>query len=530
MSRSAGNLEGSLRLAATAVRRDRIRIALWVAGIVAMVAFSAQSVDALFPTQADLDAAATSSDNPALIAFQGPPYGLDTLGGQIAFQIGAPGLVIVALMAVLMAGRLTRTEEEAGRFELVRSLPVGRHAPTVAAGIVVGSMSLVVGLLATVSLLAFGLPTPGSISFGLGYGMVGGTFTAITLVTAQVTENARLAAGMAGGVLGASFVTRAIGDTRDGWLSWTSPIGWSQQARPFADERWWPFLFPSIAIAMLIAVAAQLQNHRDLGAGLIAPRPGPANATRRLATPLWLALRLQRGTVAAWVAGTAALALVYGAMTSAIETFIEDNPQLADFFVQSGGDLTESYLATAARTTALVGSGYAIQSMLRLRSEETHDRAEPVLATAVSRLRYWTAHAAVAVIGSVVVLVASGVVLGVTAWAATGDADLVATTAGAVVTYLPALLVMIGVPAVTIGVVPKFSNAGWAVLIAAFIVTMFGPILDLPPWITGISPFEHVPLVPAEPVTATAIIGLSAVAVGLLVVGAVMYRRRDLPV
>ena len=125
--------EGAIGLVRANLRRDRIRIGVWIAGITAMVGVSAQSVKALFPTQADLDAAAASSDNPAIVAFQGPPYGLDTVGGQIAFQIGAPGLVLVGLMALLQTGRLTRTEEEAGRLELVRSLPVGRHAPTLAA-------------------------------------------------------------------------------------------------------------------------------------------------------------------------------------------------------------------------------------------------------------------------------------------------------------------------------------------------------------------------------------------------------------
>jgi ABC-2 type transport system permease protein len=529
-ARSDNEVAGSLRLVTAALRRDRVRIAVWVGGIVVMIAVSAQSVKSLFPTQADLDAAAASSDNPALIAFQGPPYGLDTLGGQVSFQIGAPGLVFVGLMALLMTGRLTRTEEEAGRLELVRSLPVGRHAPTVAAGLVVAAMCVAIGALSTVALVALGLPVAGSISFGLGYTMVGAVFTAITLVTAQMSENPRLANGLAGAVLGASFIARAIGDTRSGWLSWISPIGWSQQLRPFADERWWPLLLPLATTAALVGVAVALQNRRDLGAGLIAPRPGPARAGARLATPFALAVRLQRGAVVAWTAGTAALALVYGAMTSAIESFIEDNPQLADFFVQSGGDLTTTYLATSARITALIGSGYSIQSMLRLRSEETHDRTEPVLATRTSRTRYWAAHAAVAVLGSVVVLAIAGLVLGASAAAATGDGGLVADGAAATAAYLPATMVMIGLPAFLIGAAPRWSGAAWGALVIAFVVTMFGTLLDLPNWVTGISPFEHVALVPAESVTAVSVVGLTACAAALLVTGAATYRRRDLPV
>jgi ABC-2 type transport system permease protein len=523
---------GTLGLVRASFRRDRLRIAIWVAGITTMVGVSAQSVKALFPTQADLDAAAASSDNPAIVAFQGPAYGLDTVGGQVVFQIGAPGLVLVGLMALLQTGRLTRTEEEAGRLELVRSLPVGRHAPTLAAGIVVGAMCIAVGILTAGILLALDLPVAGSISFGLGYAAVGAVFMAITLVTAQVSENPRLANGWAGLVLGASFILRAVGDAAENFLSWLSPLGWSQQARPFADERWWPFLLSFVVTGALLVVATKLENHRDLGAGLVATRAGPARATPRLASPFALALRLQRGTIAAWTAGTAALALVYGGLTSAIESFIDDNPQLEDFFAQSGGDvadITSSYLATSAQVTALIGSGYAIQSVLRLRSEETRDRTEPILATAVSRWRYWLAHVAVASVGAVLVLVVSGLVLGSSAAAVMGDRSLFGDGLAAVVAYLPAVLVMIGVPALAVGLVPKYAAAAWTMLLVTFVVSFFGTLLELPGWVLGISPFDHIALVPVESLSATSVAVLCAIAAALLGLGAVTYRRRDIP-
>ena len=524
--------EGTLGLVRANLRRDRFRIGMWVAGITAMVAVSAQSVKALFPTQADLDAAAASSDNPAIVAFQGPAYGLDTVGGQIAFQIGAPGLVLVGLMALMQTGRLTRTEEEAGRLELVRSLPVGRHAPTLAAGIVVGAMCVAVGVLTTLSLLAQDLPTAGSVCFGLGYAAVGAVFMAITLVTAQMSENPRLANGMAGLVLGASFILRAIGDAGDNVLSWLSPIGWSQQTRPFADERWWPFLISFAVLGALLLVATKLENHRDLGAGLVAPKAGAARATPRLSSPFGLALRLQRGAVAAWAGGTAALAFVYGGLTSAIESFIDDNPQLEDFFAQSGGDvadITASYLATSAQVTALIGSGYVIQSVLRLRSEESRDRTEPVLATATSRWRYWIGHLGVALGGVLVVLVSSGLVLGLSAAAVMGDASLLADGFGAVVAYLPAVLVMAGVPAFTVGVFPKYAAAAWAMLLVTFVVSFFGALLDLPSWALAISPFDHIALVPVETLSVASVTALCVVAAALLGAGAVAYRRRDIP-
>ena len=115
-------------------RRDRVRISVWVLAIVATVVVSAASTIGLYPTQADLDeAAAASRDNPAALAFSGPDVALDTIGGQVAFQVGAFGLTLAGLMSLLMVSRLTRGEEDSGRLELVRAMPVGRHAPIAAA-------------------------------------------------------------------------------------------------------------------------------------------------------------------------------------------------------------------------------------------------------------------------------------------------------------------------------------------------------------------------------------------------------------
>ncbi len=59
----------------------------------------------------------------AAIVFNGPAQALDTLGGQVAFQVGSFGLVTVALMSIFMIGHLTRVEEENGRTELLLATP-----------------------------------------------------------------------------------------------------------------------------------------------------------------------------------------------------------------------------------------------------------------------------------------------------------------------------------------------------------------------------------------------------------------------
>ena len=116
--------------------------------ILVVVISTVASVKGLYPTQADLDkAAAASEDNAAAIIFNGPPQGLDTVGGQVAFQTGTFGLILVGLMSIFMLGRATRGEEEAGRSELLRSLPIGEHALPGAALLTVTAMNVVTGAL-----------------------------------------------------------------------------------------------------------------------------------------------------------------------------------------------------------------------------------------------------------------------------------------------------------------------------------------------------------------------------------------------
>src|SRR5664279_2845866 len=162
------SLTGTVALTRFILRRDRVRILIWMVALVVLAALTTVGIEGLFPTQAALDqTAAATEHNAALIAFNGAAQGLDTVGGQVAFQFGAMGMVLVALMSIFMVGRLTRGEEEAGRLEVVRSLPVGIHANTLAAALTVAAMDLIVGGFTAAVLIAQGLPGAGSVTFGV---------------------------------------------------------------------------------------------------------------------------------------------------------------------------------------------------------------------------------------------------------------------------------------------------------------------------------------------------------------------------
>ncbi len=523
-------LTGTVALVRFALRRDRVRIVVWVASIVFLVAISAISVKGLYRTQADLDEAAVVSEgNAAAIAFNGPAQGLDNVGGQIAFQTGSFGLVVVALMSLLMIGRLTRGEEEAGRAEMLRSLPVGADATTAAALTTVAAMNVAVGGLVTLTLLSQGLPGAGTVSFGLSFTLLGIFFAGVALVAAQVTENTRVVYGISGAVLGAAFVVRAVGDIGDGRLSWLSPIGWVQKARPFAGERWWPFLLVVISTGALLAGARAFAARRDLGGGLIAARRGPAVAAPSLGRPLGLAVRLQRGSVVGWSIGLLCMGVAYGSIADTIDDLVGENEALQEMLARMGGaSHTDAYLPTSLNMLALVATGFAIASALRLRSEETSLRAEPVLATPVSRWRWAAGHLAVAFGGSVIVLVVAGVAVGVTYGLAGGGIAVAPRVVGAALAYAPAIWVVVGVAVALVGIARRAVIAAWAVLGGCFVIGMLGALLGLPGWMLDVSPFEHVPQLPAADFTLLPLLVLTAAAVGLTAAGMAGLRRRDI--
>src|SRR5699024_2558651 len=141
--------------------------------------------------------------------------------------------------------------------------------------------SLGVGAFVTWSVVVAGLGFTGALALGVMYALVGLVYGGAAAVTAQVTQSARAANGLAVAFLGASYALRALGDAGPHWVADLSPLGWAQAMRPFAAERWW-LIVPLLALAgALVLAATWLLARRDLGAGLLPQGAGPARGTLR---------------------------------------------------------------------------------------------------------------------------------------------------------------------------------------------------------------------------------------------------------
>jgi ABC-2 type transport system permease protein len=291
-------LVGTGALVRLALRRDRFTLPPWIAAITLLCVGTASGFARRYPTpEARLTIAHSVGSNPALRALIGPPFDLGSIGGLTAWRVGGTVAVLAALMSLFTVIRHTRAEEEAGRLDLLCAGVVGRHAALTAALLVALGGNVLGAVVVVIGLLAVGLPAAGSVALGLGVASAGCVFAAVAAVAAQLTERARVARGIAGGVLGLCFVLRAVGDAGPTWLSWCSPIGWTQQLRPFAHERWWVV---ALALGMSVALAGAahaLVARRDVGRGLWPARPGVAEAPARLRSGFALGWRVHRGAL-----------------------------------------------------------------------------------------------------------------------------------------------------------------------------------------------------------------------------------------
>lgn len=539
MNRPIGaTLAGTGQLVRLIVRRDRVVMPLWILFIALVPISYAATFDTLYPTAAArAQFAETSGSAAGFIALYGRLYG-SSLGELVTWRAGFVPIVI-GLISILTVIRHTRSEEESGRRELIGSAVVGRNASLVAALSATVGANIVLGALLAAAMVSQHLPASGSIAVGAQFFSAGALFAAVAGVTAQLTSSSGSARGIAVIVLGVAYLLRVVGDVsyRSGgtfaWLSWLSPIYWVQQIHPFGGNRWWPVALTLAAAMMFCILALMLSERRDVGAGLFAPRLGPAEAKPSLSTPLGLAWRLHRSLLAGWIFGFAVLGIVLGGLSESVADLLQGNPNLQQILARMDGHagLVDVYLGSVMSILGLIACAYGIQATLRLRSEESSGRVEQLLSTSVDRFRWAMSHLVFSALGPAAALATAGVTAGLTHGINTDDLlQTLAQILGAALVQLPAVWVLTAITVALVGCTPKIAAAGWGALAACLLISLVGTALQLNHWILDISPFTHTPKLPGNSLSLTPLVTLTAIALVLTTIGTTALRRRDFPI
>jgi ABC-2 type transport system permease protein len=526
-------------VAVTTARRAGVPGFLWGLVFGATIAASATSYTSTFPTAAAREQIARAFEgNTAWEALFGPIRGLDTVAGYTSYKSLMFTMILGAIWGLLVATRLLRGEEDAGRWELFLAghTTRARGALQASAGLGVGAIALWV----PTALLTAGAGTSSKVHIGVGASLffaaavaaAAAMFMAIGMLVGQVAASRRDANLIGAGVLAAAYLLRmaADSDAALGWLRWASPFGWVEELRPLTGSR--PIAFVPILALMagLVIVSVWIAARRDVGAGALAVRDAPKARTFLLGGQAGLTLRLTRPTVVGWVAALAATGLVFGLVAQAAGSALRGAQGLEQAIERLGGTIAgaATYLGfvfvVAAGLMAIAVAG----QVAAIRNEESSGHLENLLVRPVSRWRWLAVRLAV---GLGLVVVAS-VFAGFAAWvgatsqgAGVGLGDLL--EAG--LNVVPPAVFVLGIGALAFGLWPRGAiGVVYGLVVWSFLVEVIAAAFDSNHWLRDTSPLLHIAPVPAaDPNWAAAawLVGLGLLAAS---VGTGAFQRRDL--
>jgi polyether ionophore transport system permease protein len=523
-SRAGSPSTGVPSLLRLALRRDRVRLSVWVAVLTLMMVYAPNAVKLAYPEEAQRLARVNLMRTPAGIMLSGPSFGGNEtdLGAMMANELMLTLIVATSILSILTVIRHTRAEEESGIAELVLSSVVGRYARTYAALILVGGVNGVLAVTMTLAMSATGFALVDTAAMCLGITGVAMVFGAVAAVTAQLWRQARTATGAAMASLALAALIRGIGDVINNsgsTLSWFSPIAWAQQMRSFVDLRWWPFALLVALTIGLMALATWLESRRQYDDGNI-PSTGERPNARPIKTVFGLHITLQRGQTIGWSVGLFLAGSAFGSMTKSLLDAAKDNPVLARVLTAQGND---GVYTTMTQFLAAAATAYVVGAVLRVYNDEESGLGEAVLARAVSRWRWLLTAVASALVGSTVLMFFAGLGNGLGAGITLGEPQTIARLTLAGLAYVPAMAVLAGVAALAVAV--RHAWIGWLAVTFVAVSLYLGALLRLPHWLVDLSPIGHTTVPTDFPTTALTV--MVVVAAALTLCAGWIYRSRD---
>ena len=514
-------------------RRERVSTPIWIVGIVALTLIVAVVLPTLYTSGVDRQVMAETMKNPAMVAMLGPAYGADnyTNGAMMSQMMLLFTIIGVALMNIFLVVRYTRKDEEDGRVEVVRSLPVGRLSSLLATMVVAVIVNLIIAVFTGFGLYALKIESmdlAGSLMYGAVLGVSGILFAGITALFCQLASTSRGARGYSFAFLGLMYLIQ-MGGTSSPALYYISPLTLVMKAQVYVANYMWPIWVTLLLAVIFLLAAFRLNQTRDLGEGIIPARAGRKDASKFLQGSFGLSLRLTRNIIIAWIVCMVLLGMSYGSVMGDLEGFLSSN----DFFKQmlnAGGGIpiVEQFVTMILSMMSIVATIPVIMVLLKLRSEEKKGRNENILSRSVSKTKLLGGYFIISVVAGVIMLFSVCFGLWAASYSAMADTMSFGTILKAGFVYLPATWVMIGIAVILIDYLPRLTSIIWVYLGASFFVVYLGKVLNLPKWVGKLSPFGQVPQVPVQEMNVTKLLVLTAIAVVLSWVGFVKFKRREM--
>jgi polyether ionophore transport system permease protein len=486
-----------------------------------------------YPTlRARLEFAHSFGGNSAVRLFYGEPFNLLSTGGYTAWRVGGTLAIFGAVFGLLAAVRALRSEEDAGRTEVVLASTVGRTLVMWAAlGAVLISI-LLLWMLTLLGLLLAGLPVGASAYMALAAVSVVPVFAGVGALVSQLAPTRRITLELGGAVVALSLLLRVIADTSSGaaWLRWATPMGWAEELRPFTGAQPWVLVLPLALSVGLLWAALRLSLRRDIGTGMLSARDTVAPRLRLLGSPTAFALRAERFSLVVWGLSVAIFAYIVGVISNSVASAgISKSLQRELSKVGAVSIVKPSgYISFTFLFFVLVVSLFVVAQMGAARHEEAEERLETVLALPVARRSWLGGRLGLATGGALGISLIAGLV----AW-------LGAVSAGvhlslwrmleAGLNCMPVALLFLGVGALVYAVLPRAAGGlAYGVVVVAFLWQLFGSLLGAPKWLVDATPFAHIGFVPAQAFRGGAALVMAGAGVALAFAAVWAFERRDL--
>jgi ABC-2 type transport system permease protein len=486
-----------------------------------------------FPTVAERVGFAHSfSNNKAVRLFYGEPHNLLSVSGYTAWRVGGTLAIFAAIFGLFAAVRALRTEEDAGRQELVLAGIVARRTAYLSsiAAIAAGTVLLWAG--ESAGFIVAGLPAGGSMYLALATVSIVPVCAGVGALASQLAPTRRMALELGGAVLGVWFLLRVIADTASGvtWLRWLTPLGWAEQLRPFAGAKPLVLVLPVVSAALLLWLAARINASRDIGTGVPPARDSAEPRLGLLSSPMAQALRSERSSLIVWLASVGGFAYVLGVVAkSSSSAGISKNLNRELGKLGTGSIVTPTgYLGFTFIFFVLVISVFACAQIGMARHEEAEQRLETLLSLPVARRRWLGGRMALAACAAAAISLTAGLL----AWvgAESGGASIsLGKMIEAGANCLPVAFLFLGLAALAYAIVPRASSAiAYGLLSVAFLWDLVGSLLGVPKWLVELTPFTHIGLVPAQPFRVGDAAIMLAIAAACALAAAWVFARRDL--
>ena len=511
------------------VRRGTAVVALLCGGMVATVVAQYRGLDGALGAES----LAALAENPAIRTLFGPPVALDDPGGFTVWRTGTMLAVLVGTWAALAGTRLTRGEEESGRWDLLLAGRLTLRSLVLRSLAVVVCAAAVPGLAVGIGMVLAGASVPGALVFGAaiaGVGMTGGT---LGVLAAQLVPERRTASGLAVGALLAGLLARMVADgvAALAWLHWLTPAGLLGRAAPFAGNRVLPLVLLGGLVALLAGGAVALAAGRDVGSGRLHGSDRGHVPSRLIGSLAGLAVHRTRRPVLAWGMGLAVYFLLIGLLATSMVDFLRENPMFAELAEAAGvvelGSV-EGYVASLFSLLAIPLGAFAAARIAAAAHDEAGGRLALLFSLPVARGRWAAIEAGTVALGCVVLATLAGLATWAgTAWVGAG-LDVDEALEGAL-NAVPVALLCLGAALAALGWAPSAVPAvGVLPAAGGYLLLVFADSFRWPGWLRELSPFAHLASVPAEPVDVPGALGMLAVAAALTVLGLAGYARRDL--